>query len=98
MFDIKLEIPNQKIHSNKTLAENELKKLQAFDSIYFRGKSCFEEDCGQNLLFQPMYRYFKKINGVSSGEYIYFWKSKELSDQKISSITASSYRIKLLWQ
>ena len=40
-----------------------------------------------------MYRYFKKIDGVSSGEYIYFWKSKELSDQKISSITASSYSI-----
>ena len=40
-----------------------------------------------------MYRYFKKINGVSSGEYIYFWKSKEMSDQKISSITASSYSI-----
>ena len=52
-----------------------------------------EEDCGQNLLFQPMHRYFKKISGVGSGEYIHFWKSKELSDQKISSITASSYSI-----
>ena len=35
---------NEKINTNKTkllLVENELKKLQTFDSIYFRGKSHF---------------------------------------------------------
>ena len=31
-----------------------------------------------------MYRYFKRIVGVGSGHYIYFWKSKGLSDEKIN--------------
>ena len=40
-----------------------------------------------------MYRYFKKISGVGNGEYIYFWKSKGLSDERINSITESKYSI-----
>ena len=46
-FDDKLKTLNRKINSNKTknlLVENELKKLQTIDSIYFRGKCHFEED------------------------------------------------------
>ena len=40
------------------LVENELKKLKAFDSIYFRGKSHFEEDGMQSdLVFQSVQRY-----------------------------------------
>ena len=35
-----------------------------------------------------MYRYFKRIAGVGSGNYIYFWKSKGLSDERLDSITA----------
>ena len=50
-----------------------MKKLHGFDSIYFRGKSHFEEDGRQNyLVFQPMYRYFKMVSGVGTGNYIYF--------------------------
>ena len=66
-----------------------MKKLQTFDSIYFRGKSHFEEDGAQNyLIFQLMYRYFKKVIGVGNGKYIYFWKSKGLFDKWINySIT-----------
>ena len=68
-FDHKL-----KIQINKTkhlLAENELKKLKTFDSIYFRGKSHFKEDGWKNyLVFQPVYRYFKRVLGVSTGNYI----------------------------
>ena len=68
---------NQKINSNKItnlLLENELKKLQTFDSIYFREKngtqSYFEEGGTQNyLVFQPMCRYFKKVNGAGTGSY-----------------------------
>ena len=42
--------------------ENNIKKLQTFDSSYFKGKSHFEEDGVQNyLVFQPMARYFKMI-------------------------------------
>ena len=40
-----------------------------------------------------MYRYFKRIAGVACGSYIYFWKSKELSGERINSITASNYRV-----
>ena len=45
------------------------------------------------LIFQPMYKYFKKISGVGNGECICFWKCKCLSDERINSITASNYSI-----
>ena len=69
-FDDQLKSLNQKINSNKTknlLKENELKKLKAFDSSYFISKSHFEDDGTQNyLVFQPMYRYIKRVSGVGS--------------------------------
>ena len=40
-----------------------------------------------------MQRYFKMIAGVGSGNYIYFWKSKGLPDERINSITASNHSI-----
>ena len=87
-FNTKIISLNKKIISNKTkhlLVKNELKKLQTFDSSYFRGKNHFEEDGAQNyLVFQPMYRYFKRVAVVGSGNYIYFWKSKGLSDENIA--------------
>ena len=64
-FDAKLSSLNKKITSNKSkhlLVENEFKKLKAFDSSYFVSKIHFEEDGTQNyLVFQLMYRYFKRI-------------------------------------
>ena len=67
---------NQKINSHKTkhlLFENKIKKLKRFDSSYFRGKSNFEKDGTENYLaIQPMYRYFKRVAGVGSGNHIYF--------------------------
>ena len=76
------------------LIENELKILQKADAAYFKGKSNFEEDGTQNyLVFQPMSRYSKRIAGVGSGKYIYFWKSKGLSDERLDSITASNHKI-----
>ena len=68
-FDNKLLSFNKRINSNKTKqlqVENEFKKLQAFDLSYFRGKSHFEDDGTQNqLVFQPMHMYFKKIGTLS---------------------------------
>ena len=59
-FNNKLSSLNKNFTSNKTkhlIAENELKKLGTFDSIYFCGKSHFDKDGTQNyLVFQPMYR------------------------------------------
>ena len=40
-----------------------------------------------------MYRYFKRIAGFCSVNYIYVWKSKGLSDKKLDSVTASNYKI-----
>ena len=42
--------------------QDEIVKLQAFDSSHFRVKIHFEYDGRQNyLVFQPLYRYFKKL-------------------------------------
>ena len=40
-----------------------------------------------------MYRYFKRIVDIGNGNYIYYWKSKGLSGERINSITASSYKV-----
>ena len=40
-----------------------------------------------------MYIYFKRNFAVGSGNYIYYWKSKGLSGERINSITASSYKV-----
>ena len=76
------------------LVENKFKKLKTCDSVYFRGKSHFEEDGTKNyLVFQPMYRYFKRVAGVGTGNYIYFWKSEGLSDENITGPTTSDYKL-----
>ena len=62
--------------------------------IQLWSKSHFEEDSTQNyFVFHPINRYFKRIVGVASGEYTYFWKSKGFSEERINSITASNYSI-----
>ena len=45
------------------------------------------------LIFQSVDRFFKRIIGVGSGNYIYVWKYKGFSDERINSITESNYRI-----
>ena len=40
-----------------------------------------------------MYKYFKRIAGAVTGDYIYFWTSKGLSDERINSIITSNYSI-----
>ena len=40
-----------------------------------------------------MQRYSRRIAGVGSGNYIYFWKSKGLSDERINSNTTSNHSI-----
>ena len=93
-FDTRLKKICDRITKNKAkhlLVENELKKLQTFDSAYFRGKSHFEEDGIQNyLVFQPIHKYFKRI---ASGDYICSWKSRGLSDERPDSITLSNHKV-----
>ena len=96
-FDAKLSSLNRKITANKTkhlLLENESKKLKTFDLSYFTGKMHCEEDGMQYyLVFQPIQRYFKRIGGAGNGNYIYYWKSKGLSDERMNSIKTSDYWI-----
>ena len=40
-----------------------------------------------------MHRFFRKIIGVGSGNYIYFWKSIGLSDERLNPNTTSNYKI-----
>ena len=40
-----------------------------------------------------MYRYFKRIAGAGAGDYIYYWQSKGLSDERLNSIKTSDYGI-----
>ena len=99
-FNNKLSSLNKVIVSNRTnhlVIENELKKLEAFDPVYFHGKSHFEEDGTQNyLVFQPIQRYFKRIDGIDDANYkgyVYYWKSKGLSEEKINFIKITDYRL-----
>ena len=89
-FDAKLLSFNRKITENKTkhlLVQNNIKKLQTFDSSYFKGKIYFEEDGVQNyLVFQLIRRYFKTL---ANTKYISSWKSKGLSDETIKHYATS---------
>ena len=81
---------NTTIHIiEKLKVENELKKLQTFDSIYFCGESYFEDDGTQNyLVFQTTYRYFKTVSNNDAN--ILSWKSKGLSDEIIKPPSRSN--------
>ena len=55
-------------------------------------KHLIEEDGTLNyLVFHPMYKYFKRVAGVDSDSYSYFWKSKGLPDENITAPTTSDY-------
>ena len=69
--------------------KNELKILETFDSIFFRGKSHFEDDGNQNyLVFQMTYRNFKTVSVNNSN--VLSWKSKGLSDESIKPPSTSN--------
>ena len=41
-----------------------------------------------------MYRYFKKVVGIGTGNYIDFWKSKGPSDKNVTAPTTSHYNLR----
>ena len=68
-----------------------MKKLKTFDSIYFSGKSHFEEHGTQKcLVSQPINRYFKVF---ANTDYVSSWKPKGLSAENITSPTTSDNSI-----
>ena len=71
-----------------------MKKLETFDSIYFRGKSHFEDDGTQNyLVFQNISKYFKTVSVNDSN--ILSWKSKGLSDESFKPLSTSNKMLNL---
>ena len=73
--------------------------LQAFNSSYFCDKSYFEDDGTENyLVFQRMYRCFKKIGNTDniSADNISAWKSKVFSDESIKPPSKSDDSLALL--
>ena len=44
------------------------------------------------VVYQPIYRYFRKDSGIGKGNYIYFWKSKGFSDENITVPTTNNYK------
>ena len=40
-----------------------------------------------------MYKYFKKVSGVGTVNFIYFWKSKSFYDENITAPTTSDYSL-----
>ena len=93
-FDTKLISLNKKISQIKesiySLKMN-LKNCKYLIRVILGNKSHFKEDGTQNyLLFQPMYRYFKRIG---STDHILEWKSKGLSEEVIKPPTTSNNRL-----
>ena len=90
---------HKKCNSNKIkhiLVEDELKKLETSESIYFRGKTHFENDDTQNyLVFQTTYRYFETVSNTS--DHVLSWKPEGLSEESIkSSFTSTNIHNPLL--
>ena len=87
-FDDKVKKLNKKVTSNKSkhlLVENELQKLQTFDSSLFIGQSYFFSDGVQlYLIFQLLYYTFKTL---SNSEKVTSWKSKGWSAEKLTTST-----------
>ena len=71
--------------------ENNIKKLQAYDLSYFRGKKYFHEGDGKQnyLVFLPKSKYFKLNTIVGVIDCVLSWQSKGLSDESIKPSTTS---------
>ena len=62
-----------------------MNKVKTFDSSFFSGKSHFDEDGIQNLVFQPLNKYFSLITKT----FTLSWQSKGLSTETIDPPTTS---------
>ena len=71
--------------------ENNIKKLQAYDLNYFRGKQYFDEGDGKQnyLVFLSMRKYFKLNTIVNVIDCVLSWQSKGISNENIKPPTTS---------
>ena len=68
-----------------------IKKLQAYDLSYFRGKQYFDEGDGKQnyLVFLPMRKYFKLNSVINFIDRVLSWQSKGISNESIKPPTTS---------
>ena len=88
----------KKTDKNTKISEIETKLIDHnHENIWFKlFWSDFEEDGTQNyLVFQPMYRYFKRVSGVGDVSYLFFWKTKGYSNGNITAPFTSDYKLNL---
>ena len=78
-----------------TSIENNVKKLQAYDLSYFRGKQYFDEGDGKQnyLVFLSMRKYFKLNSVVNVIDRVLSWQSKGISNESIKPPTSSNYSL-----
>ena len=77
-------IAKRNFDANIIELEKNIKKLQSFDSSYFRGKNVFDEDATQNhLVFLPISIYFKVNAIIGVTDYVLSWQSEGLSSESI---------------
>ena len=70
-----------------------LKKLQACDSSFYRGKKYFDEGNGEQsyLVFLPIRKYFKLSSVAGAIDCVLSWQSKGISNERIIPPATSNY-------
>ena len=91
--DISSLVEKSDYNTKITGIENNIKKLQAYDLSYFRGKQYFDEGDGKQnyLVFLPMRKYFKLSLFAGIIDRVLSWRSKGISNESIKPTTTSNY-------
>ena len=91
--DISNLVKKSDYNTKITSIESNVKKLQAKDLSYFRGKQYFDEGDGKQnyLVFLRMRKYFKLNTVVGVVDHVLSWQSKGLSNESIKPPTTSNY-------
>ena len=78
-----------------TEVENNIKKLQAYDLSYYRGKKYFDKENGEQkyLVLLPMRKHFKLSLVAGVIDCVLSWQSKGISNESIIPPTTSNYSL-----
>ena len=89
--DISNLVKKSDYNTKITGIKNNIKKLQAYDLSYFRGKQYFDEGDGKQnyLVFLSMRKYFKLNTIVNIVDRVLSWQFKAISNESIKQPTTS---------
>ena len=90
--DISVLVKKSDYNTKITEVENNVRKLQAYNLSYFKGKQYFDEGSGKQnyLVFLPLSKYFKINSIVGVTDYVLSWQYKGLSNESIEPPTTSN--------